>query len=322
MKVRVAPLAPPVPPETGASTEATPCFAASAWACLALSTSMVEQSMISAPLRHGRNDVGPDRQHMLAGRQHGDDDLGALHRADRAVGDPSAVGLGLIARGRHQIERDHLVAGLDQIGRHRAAHVAEADECDACHGPIPSAQPFLFCLVEHQFVGADLREIRRDHFRRHVLDPRRRPARIAVLVDHGRAHALAKIVAARILPARRDIPAPGILPARTIAAPAAAVSARPPCRAATSRSTSSASLAPAPSRPARGPRRYPAIRSWANQRSICGCSAATGPAVSPVAKPSIAAFTSAALAPARRLTSASRSAASLPEGTTASAKWA
>src|SRR5690242_21511686 len=50
MNVSVAPLAPPVPPETGASTEATPCLAASACACLELSTSMVEQSMISVPL--------------------------------------------------------------------------------------------------------------------------------------------------------------------------------------------------------------------------------------------------------------------------------
>src|SRR5215813_5346566 len=50
MKVNVAPLAPPVPVETGASTEPMPCFAASACACLELSTSMVEQSMISAPL--------------------------------------------------------------------------------------------------------------------------------------------------------------------------------------------------------------------------------------------------------------------------------
>ena len=48
-----------------------------------------------------------------------------------------AVGLGLIARGLHQIEADHLVAGLDQIGGHRPAHVAEADECDACHVRFP-----------------------------------------------------------------------------------------------------------------------------------------------------------------------------------------
>src|ERR1700748_1185868 len=49
MKVSVAPLAPPVPPDTGASTDETPCLAASACACLELSTSMVEQSMMSAP---------------------------------------------------------------------------------------------------------------------------------------------------------------------------------------------------------------------------------------------------------------------------------
>ena len=57
-----------------------------------------------------------------------------------------AVGLGLIARGRHEIERGHLVAGLDQIGRHRAAHVAEADECDVCHGPVPSVSSFYVAL--------------------------------------------------------------------------------------------------------------------------------------------------------------------------------
>ena len=133
MKVSVAPLAPPVPPDTGASTEAMPCLAASAWACTALSTSMVEQSMISAPLAIDGNDLGPHRQHMLARRQHRDDDIGALHRGDRTVGDRRAIGLGLVARGADQIERHHLVAGLDQIGGHRAAHIAETDECDVCH---------------------------------------------------------------------------------------------------------------------------------------------------------------------------------------------
>jgi hypothetical protein len=38
------------------------------------------------------------------------------------------------------------VAGLDQIGRHRAAHVAKADECDACHNAIslPKGDSILF----------------------------------------------------------------------------------------------------------------------------------------------------------------------------------
>ena len=50
MKVSVAPLAPPVPPETGASTDGRPCAAARPCALRALSTSMVEQSIINAPL--------------------------------------------------------------------------------------------------------------------------------------------------------------------------------------------------------------------------------------------------------------------------------
>ena len=67
-----------------------------------------------------------------------------LTEATGAVGDRGAVRLGLIARGRHQIERDHLVAGLDQIGGHRPAHVAEADECDICHLEFPPLEAFLF----------------------------------------------------------------------------------------------------------------------------------------------------------------------------------
>jgi hypothetical protein len=31
------------------------------------------------------------------------------------------------------------VAGLDQIGGHRPAHIAETDECNACHLLVPSA---------------------------------------------------------------------------------------------------------------------------------------------------------------------------------------
>ena len=54
---------------------------------------------------------------------------------------------------------------------------------------------FCFDQVKFQLVGADLGEIRRDHCRRHVFNSRRRPFWIAVLVDHGGAHALAEIVA-------------------------------------------------------------------------------------------------------------------------------
>ena len=63
--------------------------------------------------------------------------------AHRALADRGTIGLGLIARGCDQIERGHLVAGLDQIGRHRAAHIAEADECDVCHVRIPPLGRFF-----------------------------------------------------------------------------------------------------------------------------------------------------------------------------------
>ena len=75
-----------------------------------------------------------------------------LTAANRALGDRSAVGLGLIARGRDQIERGHLVAGLDQIGRHRPAHVAEANECDICHLEFPPLE--LFCFDQSNFSSS------------------------------------------------------------------------------------------------------------------------------------------------------------------------
>ena len=44
-----------------------------------------------------------------------------------------------------EVERADLVPGLGEIGRHPAAHVAEADECDARHAyrPFQFARPLL-----------------------------------------------------------------------------------------------------------------------------------------------------------------------------------
>ena len=50
MKVSVPAVAPPTPPDTGASTISKPAFLAAAATWRALSTSMVEQSISSAPL--------------------------------------------------------------------------------------------------------------------------------------------------------------------------------------------------------------------------------------------------------------------------------
>ena len=74
---------------------------------------------------------------MLAGGQHGDDDLGALDRLGRALG---LVGA-LLDRGRdgcvRQVEGDHLMLRLAEIRGHRATHVAETDEGDLRHGFLP-----------------------------------------------------------------------------------------------------------------------------------------------------------------------------------------
>ena len=70
---------------------------------------------------------------MLAGRQHGDHDLGILHGSRRIGHDDDAI----VPCGRqifrNEVETVHGVAGLDQIGGHRVAHIAKADEGDRRH---------------------------------------------------------------------------------------------------------------------------------------------------------------------------------------------
>src|SRR5690606_19670675 len=82
----------------------------------------------------GKQVVGKiERFDMLAGRQHGYHDFGALNGL-------GCVGCGARARRhqalhglRHQIEYGELMAGLDQVVRHGRAHVAQADERDTAH---------------------------------------------------------------------------------------------------------------------------------------------------------------------------------------------
>ncbi len=97
MKVSVAPLAPPTPPDTGASIDGSFRAAASACALRALSTSMVEQSISSVPSRAAGTSSAHTDMHMLARRQHGDDDVGGLRRLDRRGRDRNAVGLRRVA---------------------------------------------------------------------------------------------------------------------------------------------------------------------------------------------------------------------------------
>ena len=98
-----------------------------------------------------------DLAHMLAGRQHGDDDLGVLHRLGGARGLVGALLDRRRDRGIGEIEGRHVMLRLGEIGGHRAAHVAETDEGDFRHGCPP-----LIRSVEEQVVRHRL-EMRLDH---------------------------------------------------------------------------------------------------------------------------------------------------------------
>ena len=291
MKVSVAPLAPPMPPDTGASIEPMPCFAASACALLGaldVDGRAVDDQRALRPSTE-RPSVQTDSTCLPAGSMVMTTSAPFTARHG-AVGDPCPVGLGLRARRLDQIERGHLVAGLDQIGRHRPAHIAETDECDACHLKFPPLEPLPVLLVEHEFVGADRGEVGATICGRHIFECAAATISASGPCRSRRRARLRENRRWRTLRALRDIPAPGILPARSTPAPAAAVSAPPPCCAATFRSTSS-SVALRQLRAVRPQRRDddPASRSWPNHAIDLRLDRRDRSRVSPVAKPSITA---------------------------------
>ena len=79
-----------------------------------------------------------DRDHVFARRQHGDDHVRVLHRGRRVGHDGDAVFLGHRQIVGHQVVAADLMTGLDEIGGHRVAHIAEADEGDGGHVGVSS----------------------------------------------------------------------------------------------------------------------------------------------------------------------------------------
>jgi hypothetical protein len=74
-----------------------------------------------------------DLAHLLARGQHGDDNF----RLPAGIGHGlrgRAARLGkLVGRRPGNVEAAHRMAGLEQILRHRQAHVAKSNEADLCH---------------------------------------------------------------------------------------------------------------------------------------------------------------------------------------------
>src|SRR5579871_3704854 len=267
-------------------------------------------------LGHRGHDVLPDRQHVPAGRKHRDNDAGAFHGRNRAFRDGGAVRFGLIARGRDEIERDHRVASLDEIGRHRATHVAETDERNAGHleflrlcscysntsssAPIPARYGASISDVTSSIRGGDhlgLRSL--------SITAARMPSRKSSLRKTSSA--------ARYSRTRHSSSDAALRASRNNLK----VTTMP--RGDFSFSTFSVDCASSESSPFSS-LKISSIRSCANQRSISARLAATGPAASPVAKPAMIVSTSADVAPGRAAVKASRNAGSLPDGTTTSAK--
>jgi hypothetical protein len=81
--------------------------------------------------------VQPGLAHFRAGGQHGDDEVGVLCSRRRAgCGGAAGGGQGL-ERGGTEVIAGDVVAGLDEVGSHGCAHVAEADETDGRHVVMP-----------------------------------------------------------------------------------------------------------------------------------------------------------------------------------------
>jgi hypothetical protein len=83
------------------------------------------------------HDVFPDLEHVLAGGQHGDHRFRTADGSSRIAHDLDAIAARNIEVRRHEVEAEHAMARLDQVGGHRVAHITEADEGDGGHVEAP-----------------------------------------------------------------------------------------------------------------------------------------------------------------------------------------
>jgi len=93
--------------------------------------------------RHTGTDTGqhtvftqPHATHMGRCREHGDHQLGAFGRIARRRADMAAKGFQLGQDVFVQVKQVQRMPGLEQVARHRCAHVAQTNKCDV-HGVCP-----------------------------------------------------------------------------------------------------------------------------------------------------------------------------------------
>ena len=133
IKVSVPAVAPPTPPDTGASSVSAPASAPASWARLALSTSMVEQSITRAFCGAAGKKSHPAREHVPSGGQHGHGRVRFRDGLACALSDRHTGGGGGLLLRLDEVEAYDRMTRLDEIGGHWQAHVAQTQKCDFGH---------------------------------------------------------------------------------------------------------------------------------------------------------------------------------------------
>ena len=136
MKVSVPASAPAVPPETGRVHHLLPRLGrggADGARTLDIDGRAIDQQRALGGAGDHPARLHVDRADMLARRQHGDDGLDTLGGVAGTGDRGGADGLERIDIGGGDIEDLEAVPGLDQVARHRPAHVAQTDEADRRH---------------------------------------------------------------------------------------------------------------------------------------------------------------------------------------------
>ena len=173
MKVSVPAVAPPTPPDTGASSIIRPFFSASRGdraRGFHIDGRAVDQQragigVLDDAVRRRDRPRAP-----AAGRQHGDDDVGARGGDFGELRAGAARRFQFGDRGRIDVDALDLVAGLDQVLRHRQTHIAEPDKSDARHGALPVS------LYLRRAVPAPISTPAKDRARAARLPARRSPS--------------------------------------------------------------------------------------------------------------------------------------------------
>ena len=138
MKASVPAVAPLMPPETGASSCANPAAARLLVDLAGVVDGDGRGIDQQGTVLGGRQDLGVAGLDDRAVGQRGDHHVGVGDRLGAAVEHRGALVLCGVLEGGDRIEPVHGVSGRDQVGGHRAAHVAQSQERDRRHRDLSS----------------------------------------------------------------------------------------------------------------------------------------------------------------------------------------